>query len=102
MKASVMTLAHQIKSAFKTFSQALKAAWTIIKARITRAAAQKVSNNPKYNIGKVVELYRDGAYVIGQVRGLMFDKRVDLKYYRVVANNGKVYHLRTNRKELFV
>lgn len=34
MKSQVMTLAHQIKASFDNFSQALKAAWRIIKLKM--------------------------------------------------------------------
>lgn len=34
MKSKVFKLAHQIKSSFSTFSQALKAAWKIIKMQM--------------------------------------------------------------------
>lgn len=61
----------------------------------------KKSNSPKDNVGKKVSFSKGTETITGEIRGIMFDKRVNLEYYRIVSATGKVYHIRTSRKDLF-
>lgn len=54
----------------------------------------------KNNLDKKVSYRKNGELILGTIKGLMFDKRVNAEYYRVETKNGKIKHVRTNKLDL--